>query len=290
MLRPKLPPNLWEDLAAIGLQPCVLFAACLALCNLSFGFLAEVLDHSDAELLILPLAGCLVAEAAILPAWLVWASRPLWQRLLGHVGVALALFVLWYLGMLVWHLRSYDDRVKVPAMFLFSLPAVSVGVSAPLWLMRLFFGWRIVVSENSGTADEKLSIRDFLVGMSVVGVALASARLAMAIGPPQQESDYWLPLGIAVGIAAAAGLFLELPIVWFTFRFQSPLLCVIAVGVTMLIPWLIIVTVGTVMEGQIPDGRAVAGLCLLFLSAGYTAALAFRLTRASGYRLQIGTR
>jgi len=276
-----------DDLAAFSLRPWLIFAGSFAVCNLAYGLLLELLDRADAELLMFLLTGCVVAEAGILPAWLVWGRGPLWQRLPWHVGIAFVLFVLWYLGMLVWHLRSYDDRVQVPAMILFSLPAVSVAVSAPLWLVRLFFGWRIVPRDDLNLANERLSIRDFLVGMAVVGVALASARLAMAIGKPPEEWQYWLALGIAVAAAAAAGLFLELPLLWFTFRFRSYLPSGIAVGATMLVAWVILITIVTAVDRRIPDGRVVAGICLFLLSLGYTTAAAFWLARADGYRLEI---
>jgi hypothetical protein len=229
------------------------------------------------------LTGCVLAEAGILAAWLVWGSRPLWQRLFLHVCLATLLVVLWIVGILPW-LDRRTLALLLPFL-LRLLPAVSVGLSSPLWVARLFFGWRVVSTANSDKTGDKLSIRDFLVGMTVVGAALALARLGKD-WQPHPEWAQWVRLGIAVAIAAAAALFLELPVLWFAFGFRSHLLGALAVGATMLIPWAILVTTATAIEGA--SRRAIScRLCLFFLSLGYTTAVAFWLARAGGYRLEV---
>jgi hypothetical protein len=285
MLRSKLPPNLWHDWATQGLWPWVAFAGFLASCNLGFGLLLWMFALATAQMLTFLLTGCVVAEAGILAASLVWGSRSLGLRLFLQVCVATILVVLWIVGILPW-LDQRTLELLVPFL-LRLLPAVSLGLSAPLWVAKLFFNWRIVSSANSGKSRDKLSIRDFLVGMAVVGAALALARLGKD-WQPYPEWAQWVRFGFAVAFAAAAGLFLELPVVWFAFRIRSHLHGAVAIGATMLIPWAILMTTVTAIDGRIPDGRLIAGFCLFFLSLGYTTALAFWLARASGYRLAIG--
>jgi hypothetical protein len=271
----------------LGLWPWVLFAGFLAVCNLGWGFLLWMFAWATAQMLTFLLTGCVVAEAGILAAWLVWGNRSLWQRLFLHLFVATILLVLWIVGILPWMDRRALTEPFVPFLLL-SLPAVSVGLSAPLWAARLFFNWRIVSSANSDETGKKLSIRDFLVGMAVVGAALALARLAKDL-QPFPERAHWLRLGIVVAAAAAAGLFLELPLFWTTFRIRSHWHGAVAIGITMLIPWAILVTTATAIDGRIPDGRWISGFCLFFLSLGYTTAVPFWLARASGYRVETGS-
>jgi len=283
MLRPKLPQNLRDKLAAHGLWPWVLFVGFLAGCNLAYGFLLWMFAWATSQMLTFLLTGCVVAEAGILAAWLVWGSGPFWKRFLLHVCVALILVVLWIVGNLPW----VDRRAFPFVLFLLlSLPAVSVGLSAPLWVARLFFDWRIVSTANSDKTGDRLSIRDFLVGMAVVGAALALARLAKTF-QPYPEGAHWLRLGFAVAAAAAAGLLLALPVLWCALRIRTQLRSALAVGATMLVAWVILITIVTAVDRRIPDGRVVAGICLFLLGLGYTTAAAFWLARADGYRLEI---
>jgi hypothetical protein len=240
--------------------------------------------HATVQIITFLLTGCIVAEAGILAAWLVWTNRSMWQRLFLHVCAATILVVLYIVGVLPW----LDPRTLtgfVPWLLL-SLPAVSVGLSAPLWVAKLFFGWRIVLSVNSDKTGNSLSIRDFLIGMAVVGAALALARLAKGF-QPHPEWAYWMRLGVGVAIAAVAGL-LVLPVLWCAFRIRSRLHGAVAIGVTMLIPWAILVTSATAIDGRIPDGRLIAGICLFLLSLGYTTATPFWIARAAGYCLELG--
>jgi hypothetical protein len=275
-----------KEVLIFALRPWVLFAGFLTVCNLGWGFLLWMFAWATAQMLTFLLTDCVVAEAGILAAWLVWGNRSLWQRLFLHLCVATILVVLWIVGIVPWMDRRALTEPFVPFLLL-SLPAVSVGLSAPLWAARLFFNWRIVSSANSDETGTKLSIRDFLIGMAVVGAALALARLAKDL-QPFPERVHWLRLGFVVAAAAAAGLFLELPLVWLTIRIRSHCYGAVAIGITMLIPWAILVTTATAIDGRIPDGRWIAGFCLFFLCLGYTTAVAFWLARASGYRLTIG--
>lgn len=274
--------NIWSRSA----WPSVPLIAAFAVLDLCVGSLMNALDRADLPYLMFVLAGCVAAQAPLLSAWLVWGNGPLWRRLAFHFSVAGVLATFGLIGMLPVVYPS--EGVQGPLMVGLSLPTVSVAVSAPLWAMRVFFGWRIVREEQMAVPDVRITIVEFFIGMTIVAVALTIARLGMEVGDLPRPEEYWVAIGAISGAAMAAAALLELPGVWIAMRLR-PAASALAVGAIMSLPWLVIVIFWTVAEGRIPDGRFVAAGFLLLQSFGFTTAAAFWIARAAGYRLVTGT-
>src|SRR5687768_2002497 len=130
--------NRFAKLWSRGAWPSVPLIVVFAGLDLCFGSLIWALDRADLPYLMFILAGCVAAQAPLLPAWLVWGNGPLWRRLAFHFGVGGVLATFGLIGMLP---RVYpSEGVQTPLMVGLSLPMISVATSAPLWAMRVFFG------------------------------------------------------------------------------------------------------------------------------------------------------
>ena len=241
--------------------------------------------------------GAFLAQFAILPAWLVWGCRPLWQRVAIHCGTAAILLVAWTLGwlvvdagsdILIWLFYFYEHvaRVVVPAALL--LPAISLAVEGPLWLTRVIFGWRLAPPGREPEPDRKLAIRDFLIGMSVVAMALAAVRASLAASEQNVPADAWTSIAIQLGCAALASA-LALPLLaWALLRLPDLRGGLGVVGVYGLATYCLLAIVGLIL---FRPARPLESLAYLFiLQATFTAltGASFTLARRAGYRLQIG--
>lgn len=239
-------------------------------------------------------AGAFAAQFGILPAWLVWGERPLWQRLVMHWGLVAGLTLVWLLG---FALAAAADGPRSPppdmlqelALSLLYLPAISLGIEAPLWATRFFFGWRIGRPDQPQAAAGPLGIRDFLWGMATISVVLASVRAADAFSYSPGRADTWIAVAMMIGFTGLVSALSVPPVAWCILRFKDPGQAVALLGLYVLAAAVVTLVIISAMAGvPPPDGVFVASLFVLLGSMAGAISGAFGLARGMGYRLIVG--
>src|SRR5205823_2893866 len=88
------------------------------------------------------LLGIVLAQGNILAAWLAWSELPFLRRLTAHWAAAAIFCFAWLSGfrLCVTHVES--DIVR--STIVLAVPLVSIAAQLPLWIVRYFFGWRLV--------------------------------------------------------------------------------------------------------------------------------------------------
>jgi hypothetical protein len=284
------PPR---ELSPLGIA-AIFFAACNLL---GLPIVVALLRDSaeDTAMVVLSLGlGIVLAQFAVLPAWLVWGDRPLWERLAIHWALAIGLSLAWVMGMAMAAGATSSgplpsDFVRIVVMMFLCLPAVSLGIECPLWATRFLFGWRFGRAAEAHI-ERPLAIRDFLWGMAVISAALAAARLAAAIDS-EQPDVIWAPLALAAGSAALAGLLALPPLAWCILRLEELSTGIVVVVGYTLAAWVVIAAIISSLAGGFgPDARPLVAMLLFLGSFAATTSGALGLARQAGYRLQVGRR
>lgn len=294
-LPPKLPP-LRESGGARSYSPLGIAVIGFGLVNLLFVPMMVSLrgpDHGAIFLATL-VAGPLVAQFGILPAWLVWGERPFWSRLAIHWSLAVGLSLAWLCGIMMG--MAADGPIGPPefvfrdlAMMFLCLPAFSLGIEAPLWFLRFFFGWRIGRQGAPPDATRPLAIRDFLWGMAVISAALATVRGAGALDYSPSDAQIWIGIAISAGLAALASLIVMPLFAWCLLGTKDVGNGVAVIVVfTILAGCVMVAIIASMMPGPPPSGEPFVALFVFLASASASIAGALALARGAGYRLKIG--
>jgi hypothetical protein len=165
----------------------------------------EVGPNDWAAVFVYACFGIIPAQAAALSVWLAWGPQPFWQRLWVHWSIAAFALVAWLFGLVL--AEEWDDvdglEKVLPMALLFGLT-----VQLPLWVVRGIWGWRLTLEQEAASgADDKLTIRDLMVGTVIVAVSLAVARTS----PESDNSSFWSDVGMALAIVAGASTLALLP-------------------------------------------------------------------------------
>jgi hypothetical protein len=153
-------------LALLGL------AALFALVNLSIFPLIEAFDD-DALFIICGCVGVMLAEGFVLAVWLVWGGGSFLKRFVLHWAAVLLLGAIWLVGAIAAEgVRDGDIRDALEVIP-FSLPLASLTIQLPLWIVRLYFGWRLVDECADAAPIRPLAIRDLMIGTVVAALSLA---------------------------------------------------------------------------------------------------------------------
>jgi len=288
---PLFPPALAFIVAAV--------AGTLALGNVTMGPVAHALRPGPGFAFTLSyfmaVLGSIGTQAAVLTILIVFAAWPLWLRLAWHWVLAFAALSLWCIGFAIaeadWVFSSSNFPEDELLVMVTGLPLVSLACQAPMWLFRLYFGWRI---ERPGDpwagARRQLGISDFVVGTILVAVTMTFVRL----GKPStaNEASYFLGWSIGFGAAALISLTCVMPIIYFTLGVRRTWWG--AAGVAGMIAGAIVVsytaltTLTRYTSGGGPSDREILLMMtsLAVSSAGLLAATLW-IARGCGYRLVI---
>src|SRR4029078_1404742 len=89
----------------------------------------------------------------------------------------------------------------------------------PLWIFRLYFGWRLTKPTKTETRSPPLGIRDYLVGTAIAAVAVSFARLAVPLS--WDAKDYWPGWALFLGVAGVTSLASVPPAMLLIFRLSN---------------------------------------------------------------------
>ncbi len=125
--------------------------------------------------------GMIGGQAAVHGIWCVFAPLHWAKRFLAGATSAIVLFG----GLLVPEFLAdgfNDVDVADLAAPLLCLPLFLLAAQTPLWIMRMWFRWRIVHRDDAASGHfEPLRIGGLLIAMAVIGMALAAAQASQSL-------------------------------------------------------------------------------------------------------------
>jgi hypothetical protein len=224
---------LWKSLVAGVVVAYLVFDVLL-------GKMADRFSN-DTMVLLWFLIGICIGQANLIAAWAAFAPgsffvRFPWAMFLAVLG--------WYA--LVIGLRWEDARFRREDALVLGAIAL-VGVTAaqiPLWIAAKAFRWRLfspdAATGSDQQAERRFSLRQMLLGMAVVSVALAVGRLALPPGDSSwasADADLWM----IVAVFTAVNLVVVAPCIWLAFATSQHL-------ARLAIPWLMLVPLFSLVE------------------------------------------
>jgi len=250
-------------------------------------------DRMILETIAFALAGVGAGQFGLLAVWAVLGPWPLFRQWFAVWLVGLGLFAALVLGITAVEHHGGPSGKEFLQIIL-ALSAALVAVQLPLGLMRLVRGWRLVPRGTDAAAtaikSRQLQIRDILIAMTVLAVALGSAKSAFAENGGRPWAYYMLSFLVSC-IFITLWSALVLPIcLWVSFgagaiRFRIMVLAGYLAALTA-------IPVGVVLVVQWASGRMVVWyweplVCGLLVHAGLLATLfsGLGLARACGYVL-----
>jgi hypothetical protein len=202
------------------------------LLNLSFNSIAEEVSRKwppdPVALTAMVIAmGIMLSEIALACVAIVWGQGR-------FVGRLLAVWFLGLIGLGAWAMSLLDaaqavdsDEAQLLRFWFAAMPCVVLAIQVPLWLLRLYFGWRAVHRSTTTTSDTPLSIRDILMGTAITAVSLSLVRFSATWGQ-EVDAGFWLAWGIAALCLSAIGLLVISPLVLTTLYFRSTLVALVS--------------------------------------------------------------
>jgi hypothetical protein len=228
----------------------------------------------------------MVVQIALLSAGIVFATQPFWRRLAWHWLAAIALWGAWYDGFFSSP-SSVATSWQESVAFLVGLSLIGLAMQMPLWLLRLFFRWRVGDPQAPPSADERrpLSIRDLLIATTLAGMYIAAARGAA----PEDSADHWWSWGIAGSYYAGASALSLPPLLYWLLHLKSVSRGVAFSGLYTL-AWAggifaLLYALSPPALGQYGLGPIMIWPCLI-LGYGFSLVAILSVARACGYQLR----
>jgi hypothetical protein len=275
--------------------PCL---ACDFLMMPAFSSLAASPGELDAAFTF-GIIGCVFAQGNLLAAWLAWGEVPFRRRLAIHWIIAAGLYLIWLSGLfltsLVGHTisRGPTNAREAAVTTALGVSLVSIAAQFPLWIVRQWFGWRLMKedAEQTQPIEPPLAIRDLMLATIIVAASFALARLA----PGQQKrSELWTMWMVFFTAASVISTISLLPAGAILMRGQ-PFSRRLAWGslyaaVLIALPWIIVLDVWWYGTAPVPPRPLLVGLSSLMFTFAATLMLTAAIARHRGYRLTWGRR
>jgi hypothetical protein len=237
------------------------------------------------------IGGVVAGQLGLLAAWTALGPWRLYRQWFAASLVELGLFLALVFGMIVTSRHeSWPEGNQLLQMFL-AVFAVLAGAQVPLWLIRLFRGWRLVLrgSDAARTAIEsrQLQIRDIFIAMTVLALFLGTASaVAKSRGVARVDPYYLMEVLVAVGVTAVwSGLVLPICL-WVCFgasATETRIVGLVGYLVGLAVVFVALVAAISGARGEISE----IGGCFLVLHVGLLATVlsGLGLARACGYVL-----
>jgi hypothetical protein len=178
-----------------------------------------------------------------------------------------------------------DDLFADAMTGLFCLPLLALASQMPLWIMRIWFRWRIAHRDHADPSRlQPLRIGHLLVAMTVVAGALAAARVSQSTSSSRENE----------GIVALAAAALVIAVVSATTTVPAVLVCLrarrlpLALGLIFAADVAVYVALAIILGGGSLDWQLIKAT--LVFAGGYFVTLTapMLIARRLGYRLLWG--
>jgi hypothetical protein len=202
--------------------------------------------------------GIFAGQLAVLSIWLVWSEIGFWRRLLVYWALLYALGACFVAGLAVSGAGDVDEVAR--GVFC-ALPLVALAAQLPLWALRIYFGWQIRRSAESGLERQRaLSIGDIFGGTVVAALSVAAVRFVTG-DPSELDAGFWIGWSIAVPSIAAISL-IGLPLaIFLILRLNRPGVgCGLMFGYAVVLSLVTLLIIGLVNRGRVLDKDIVVGL------------------------------
>ena len=274
--------------AAANVKPWpALAAGFIAVCcmnNLMAGPLIDAFHEPPS--LIGFVFGMLLTQIAALSLWTVWSERPVWQRQLCGMLLAEVLLAFFLVGIGSTAPGPRSNFVEVARAMACSLPLILLAVQMPLWALRIYAGWRIVLPASDAQPPGHLSIRDILQATVVVAVAVSLLRLAS--DDPEFFEVAWIAWAVALPCIAAASLLALPEALFIVLRWERPIHGLYAIWAYATVAIFIVLVIGaTFFRVRIPGEEVIVTFVTIYVLAGFWWIL-LRVVRSGDYRLVTG--
>ena len=163
-----------------------LFLGCLAFFFAGNGLTSllmsgELPNRAIAMTLYPACMGMIGGQAALHGIWCVFAPLHWAKRFLAGATSAIVLFGGFLVPPFLAGRFRHADMADLAAPLL-CLPLFLLAAQTPLWIMRMWFRWRIVHRDDATSARfEPLRIGGLLIAMAVIGMALAAAQASQSL-------------------------------------------------------------------------------------------------------------
>ncbi|MBN2217007.1 MAG: hypothetical protein JW719_06495 [Pirellulales bacterium] len=160
----------------------------------------------DTWALIVLWTGAVGGQIAFLATWAAMGPLPLRVRWPIVLAITFMLYFTFLFGLAASEPRFLDRAFAEAAAFSLVFPLMFLLAQSPLWIRRVWSGWRIVDPVDSrdkpATGTRQFGLAHLLVLMASLAVALSLAQLAMTgLHSPRHPSrppraEFWLAMGI----------------------------------------------------------------------------------------------
>ncbi len=286
----EIPPPPRPPLARVAYVPLVAPTILAAVFNLAAPSMTGGPTRPN-EIVMLLVGGVIAGQIGLLATWAVlgpWRLYAQWfVALLLWLGLLLALV----LGIAMVEPRPFGPGGNELLKGILGYSAVLVAAQVPLWSIRLLRGWRLVPrgadAARTAIASRQLQIRDILIAMTILALALGTMSLVAKRDGGRHNADFLMEVVAICGVTVVWSA-LVLPIcLWVCFGARS-----IGVRIVVLIVYLtILATIGLGVVAAVsrramllpPEGL---GYVLLLHAALLATVLSgLGLARACGYVL-----
>jgi hypothetical protein len=238
---PVLSP--WHRSAFVPLVPA------LVVCGLANFAVAPLMDEFGPQewgaLLVYSCFGWNLAQVGLLSEAMTLGHESFLRRLTICWALAMMLLVLWIAGAATT--THLGRLIELPLrregrMLTVGMPVIFLAAQIPLWIARIYFGWRFVqplptdpAAAPASPSEGKLSLRDLFITTALISVVLGLGRLIATSPRVSSGADLWIPLALAALASTVISLITTLPLLRIlSLPHSLPVCLVLATGYTLL--------------------------------------------------------
>ncbi|MBC7854841.1 MAG: hypothetical protein IAF94_15520 [Pirellulaceae bacterium] len=255
-------------------------AGAIAIGNMVMSILCQ--QNNFLARLAVPWYGTLVAQMGLLCTWSVFANIAGWRRVVGILGLSALIFGPLVIGYVVaFRDREFPTLLRISAGFVLLILIITTTTQLPLWILKIFFGWRIG-NERTQPSDRRrqFSIRHLLVLTAVIGLLIVATQTM--IGLLRVRGWVVLPGVAAIMLLPGIGMLISVvPALVVILRVRQPLWRGWNIFWTAILSFIGLAGLVTGAEGSV-------GVIFLVVGLPIGLSLPLALARREGYRLMTG--
>ena len=231
------------------------------------------------------------AQMALHAVWCVFVPLHWIKRFLVGATSALALYGV-LVGAFAFSLDFLDEEEwLILVIGLLCLPLLLLAAQAPLWIMRIWFRWRIVHRDDgSSTTFQSLRIRDLMIATAVIAMALTAVQISQSIDASSSDGSI-VAVAVAALVVMAISAITVLPSVLATLRSRRLLLAmsvVLSVDIAVVLCYMVILAV--FFDAPVLSWETYVGTPIISVGFFVASISPMLIARKLGYRLLWGHR